>query len=333
MVAFYCLILYILTKLPCFSSTSVFNTEVSSRVKDFLSDYLTLVTRAAYGPYNSIVSGNVAVNLSHPIDTSMKLLYQSKITFPESSNIYIALENGLFYGYIAQTFQIDDAPVAKRYSTYYRINSNGSPGPYIQNATYDHRIRPWYKQIKAALVPTWTATYLSATTGTSVFNFGIPLFSNYSNPGSIFKGTISVAAYLTDVTKYLVKAYENTDTQVFIVDQATGQLMASTLGIPVNTRSSTGALVSKSGFLFLSNSTKPFVLPSMKSTASSVRSNVFQSPHLRSNRSSKLLWVAQSLEHLQRLLFTKYTVCGFAAWSGVVRSGAHARLQSGPVPR
>ena len=220
-----------------------FNTEVSARVQDFIADYLQIVTRSAYGPYHSIIYGNAGVNLTNPQQTSMKLLYQSKTTFPESSNVYIGMETGLFYGYLAETYQVNTAKVAKRYSIYYTINRDGSPGQYILNTSYDARTRPWYKTIKAAKSPTWTQTYLSATTGSSVFNFGIPLLANNSNPSSAFIGAISVAAYLTDLTKYLVKAYAKTSTNVFIVDQATGQLLASTLGIPVNTKSSTGVLV------------------------------------------------------------------------------------------
>jgi len=174
----------------------------------------------------------------------MKLLYQSKTSFPESSSIYIGYETGLFYGYIVQTYQVVAIPATKQLIAYF-ANRDGSAGHFVSTSSFDPRTRPWYIGPKTAKGPTWIPAYISAATGTSLFSFGIPLYVNYSDPSSGLIGVLSVAAYLTDLTKYLVKAYQNTDKQVFIVEAASGQLMASTLGIPVNVNSSTGALVSK----------------------------------------------------------------------------------------
>jgi len=127
--------------------STVFNVQVSARVEDFLTDYLTLMSRSIFGPYNTVIDKNIQLNLSNPIDTSRKILFQTRQTFKETSNIYVALENGLFYGYVAHNFQVDIANVPKRYSSIYSVNSDGSPGQYLSNLTYDHRTRPWYLQI------------------------------------------------------------------------------------------------------------------------------------------------------------------------------------------
>ena len=225
---------------------SVFNEEISARVDDFLTNYLDLVSRSVFGPYNTLITGNIPVNLSLPDDTSKKLFYQTRLTFPESSNIYIGFETGLFYGYLANTYQVNTAKVKKRYSVYYSINHDGSRGKYMTNATYDCRTRPWYTTvIKNGYVAAWTVPFVSAITGASVFNLGIPLFRNISQPSaSGFYGVMTVAVYLTVITKYLSDAYKNTDISVFIVEKTTGQLIANTLGIPLNTKNAKGVLVS-----------------------------------------------------------------------------------------
>ena len=124
------------------TSKSVFNEEISARVDDFLTNYLDLVSRSLYGPYNTLVTGNIPVNLSLPDDTSKKLFFQTRLTFPESSNIYVGFETGLFYGYLANSYQVNSANVKKRYSIYYFIKHDGSRGNYMSNATYDCRTRP-----------------------------------------------------------------------------------------------------------------------------------------------------------------------------------------------
>ena len=234
--------LFILSTCYFFGVRSEFNREVSARVQDFIADYLEIVTRSAYVPYNCITYGNVAVNLSRPLETSMKLLYQSKTSFPESSSIYIGFETGLFYGYIVQTYQVVAVPATKKLIAY-SLNRNGSAGHIVSSSSFDPRTRPWYIGPKNAKGPTWIPAYISAATGTSLFSFGIPLYLNTSGTTKTLIGVLSVAAYLTDLTNFLVKAYQNTDKQVFIVEAASGQLMASTLGIPVNVKSSTGVLV------------------------------------------------------------------------------------------
>jgi len=230
-------------------SSSVFNIEISERVEDFLSSYLTLVSRAALGPHNSIllrdVNKRLNLTLTDPHDTSQKILYQTKLTFQESSNIYIGYESLLFYGYIGSAYQFTVKRGSNFFSVSYTVKPDGSKGTYLSNMTYDCRTRPWYIAAKKNKMPSWTAPYLSATTGSSVFNLGVPIYKNSSNSSPLI-GVLSVAAYLTDITKYLVNAYSGTDRSVFIVDKGTGQLVASTLGVAVNTRSSKGVLVRNS---------------------------------------------------------------------------------------
>jgi len=224
---------------------SIFNEEISARVDDFLTNYLDLVSRSLFGPYNTLITGNIPVNLSLPDDTSKKLFYQTRLTFPESSNIYVGFQTGLFYGYLANSYHVNSANVKKRYSVYYSINHDGSRGKYMTNSTYECRTRPWYMNvINYGYVAAWTVPYISTVTGASVFNLAVPLFRNVSHPSaSGFYGVMTVAIYLTEITKYLLDAYKDTDRSVFIVEKTTGQLIANTLGIPLNTKNAKGTLV------------------------------------------------------------------------------------------
>ena len=220
---------------------STFNYEIGYRVHDFVAGFVDQVNKAASFPRLLISSESQKVNLSDPIQAARTLLFPVKLVYPSTiSDVFIGYTNGLYYGYIGVYMHINNMVVPyglKRLSMVYFANSDGTPGLYSYNVTYDCRLRPWYIGALQYSTQSWISPYLTLSKNDAQSHLVIalvtPLYKNNSNHQSTLYGVIGTSVYLSQISDYLNLAYKNTDRSVFIMDAGTGILVGSTTAVPL----------------------------------------------------------------------------------------------------
>ena len=215
---------------------SVFNYEIGARVDDKLSDFTYFISQTLKVPAMDVNFG--LINFSNPIITCRNLFFTTKVTYSnEIANLYVGLEDGTFFDYttlVGHPFGIafGHTPYpGALYRIFYEVGKDGLPVTYIKNSTYNVRGRPWYKTAKSIKINYWTAPYIDAASGNPVVSLIYPIL-NYTLKGHYmaYAGSVAADVYLTQISAYLVKAYHDTDMNVFVVDQGTMSLLGNSLG-------------------------------------------------------------------------------------------------------
>lgn len=243
-------------------SENTFNYDVGYRVRDKVSDYLDMISKAGSLPLYIVNQG--MVNISRPLESCPVMFYPSMGQYGNLiSKLYIGLETGSFcsYSYSGQSHYFFLAPncaPGKCIRSRFNINpKSGVPTTYTNfNSSYDTRARPWYIQAKKTLSLIWTSPYLDATTGYPVITLATPVTNqSFNNMMKKFTGVIGADVFLTDISTFLVNAFQNTERKVFIVDAPTGYLMGNSLGVSTSTTSSSGSIA----FIVAKDSPDPII--------------------------------------------------------------------------
>ena len=241
--------IFLLKELFFVCCENAFNYEIGARIHDKISDYLIMISSAGSLPMAIINQGSV--NITNGIEAAPKLFYSSMVHYDgKITNFYMGLETGYFYLYghqlseglhiyFDQTILIDKVWHGIRY---YVDPKTGNPTTKTgYNDTYDCRVRPWYKSVKAARTPIWSEPYLDLFTRSPLLTYMSPILNQtLNNVYYSFAGTIAADIYLTDISNFLVQAYGNTDRKVFIIDKLTGNLIGNSWGAPTSVVTSSG---------------------------------------------------------------------------------------------
>lgn len=227
---------------------SNFNYDVGLRVKDKIADYLQMISSA--GSLPSIIVVQQLVNISILQGSCPTIFYPSMMKYgSQVPKFYLGLEDGTFcsYFYIGSTLYSflgsKCAPGTSCVRSRYNVNpANGvalSKTGY--NESYDCRQRPWYKQAKNNQGIMWVTPYLDATTGYPVITVVSPVMNlTINNMPYTFTGSVGADIYLTDISKFLVNSFSQSNRKVFIIDALTGNLMGSSMGAATSIKSSSG---------------------------------------------------------------------------------------------
>ena len=220
-------------------TNAVFNYQIGARVNDKISDFTYLIAQTLHAPLVSVTLN--VVNFSEPALTCRDLFLAAKLTYPkEIANLFIGLENGLFIEYIT----LKTMPYGMEYGqssfkgpggsplvSIYTVGRDGMPDVYQHNTSYNVRGRGWYVTAKSLRKNYWTAPYIDGASGSPVVSLIYPIL-NYTLNGQYyqFAGCVAADVYLSQISDYLVKSYQNTDQNVFIVDKASLSLLGNSLG-------------------------------------------------------------------------------------------------------
>ena len=215
---------------------AVFNYEIGARVNDKASDLTYLISRTLKVSFMDIRHN--LVNLSNPSLSCQHLFFSAQTTFlNEIASLYVGLENGEFFSY--DTLSYDPYIIgygqtiagSKPIKSLFSVNDDGFPVAYLRNSSYNVRGRPWYRLAKSIKINYWTDPYIDAASGNPVVSLIYPIL-NYTLNGRFlsYAGSLAADVYLTQISAYLVKAYHDTDMNVFVVDQGTMSLLGNSLG-------------------------------------------------------------------------------------------------------
>lgn len=226
---------------------NTFNYDVGIRVNDKIADYLRMISYAGSLPL--IIMKQKLLNESILAEACPVLFYPSMIQYGNLiSKFYLGLENGLFcsYTYVGHTLYLNlipSCPPGLCLRSRYNIDpESGVPLSYASfNTSYDARTRPWYIQSKTSSSSLWTAPYLDAISGQPVITIATPVRNqSINNKKYDFTGAIGADIFLTDISKFLVNSFKNSDRKVFIIDAFTGNLIGNSMGVTTSTMSSSG---------------------------------------------------------------------------------------------
>ena len=230
-------------------ATNTFNSQVGARAREKIYDYLSMVSKAGSLPLAIINEG--LVNLTDGKVAGPLLFYPSMTHYNgQITNFYLGLETGLYYAYGNQIalgpeilFDMTDKVNSQWTNFRYYVNpKTGSPTIKTGfNKTYDCRLRPWYMAAKTSMASLWSEPYLDYGTREPLLSYLSPIL-NYSLNGKYmsFAGTAGADIYLTDISKYLISAFGDTDQKVFIIDKNSGNVLGNSWGAPTSITTSNG---------------------------------------------------------------------------------------------
>ena len=243
---------------PCAYSSS-FNYEINARVRENVKDFLNLISSVASLPTRNLDYDvyNISDYFKSTFLDGSRMFLALKQTYRSSISILqIGFENGLYYALVNNedlpfSIELDSNNMSTLgYVTVYAMQKNGLPlGPADcagnpNNCPFPFSCtkRPWYKQGKAALTRIWTKPFLQVQPTSPTVSLVNPVFLNGK-----FIGNIAANVGLIQISEYLRSSYQNTDRNVFIVDEKYGYLIASSM----NASLSNADNVSTISFLYI----------------------------------------------------------------------------------
>lgn len=218
-----------------------FNYEISNRVSENIKNFLDKISTASSLPALSISNEiiNISSVYSNTFTTGRDLFYNLKILYYSDANIQqIGFENGIYYALVNN----DGFPFRVELDTnslsilnpinIYTIKSYGLPDtPSKSSFPFDCRERPWYIQAKASGGGhLWTGPFLQVQPLQPTIALVNPIYKNNK-----FIGATAANIGLIRISDYLLSSYGNTGRKIFIVDEISGYLIASSMNAKLNT--------------------------------------------------------------------------------------------------
>lgn len=226
-----------------------FNYEISHRVSDLLTAFMSKVVQAGTVSITAIQSG--AVNINDFLDISSRylvgrnLFFSLKVVYQSEIQVFqIGFENHLYFAYCNRDPGLfsnipygiyTEASWAYDYTmrSQYMINMNGLPDQLMMNQSFDCVKQPWYMKAKAAKRQIWSSPFVQSNNLPSI-SLVTPIqnISNYDTFGGTYQfiGALAVNVQLDQLSRHLKNSYFGTDKSVYIIEKNSGILIASSVG-------------------------------------------------------------------------------------------------------
>ncbi|MBE7379793.1 MAG: response regulator [Leptolyngbya sp. SIO1E4] len=204
--------------------------EVSDRIETELSDHVGQATQVNRLNAEAIAQG--MLNLNDPDRLNRYFLEQIQ-TFTGLTAIYWSTEAGTYVGAEHRpdgdyALGVADAVTTNGHLEIYSIDRQNRPAKRLHTAPYDPRTRPWYQLAVARGHPTWTEIFVWSP----LVNMSIDTVQPIYDQGQL-QGVLGVSLGLLDISQFLRQLDLGASGETFIVEPATGKLVAtSTAGNP-----------------------------------------------------------------------------------------------------
>ena len=207
------------------------NSEISSRIKQQVLDYLNKSQNVHQLTYAAVESGNLKLD---DFEGLQRYFWQVVKKGDLESYLSYGNEQGEFVGVEHRengTIQLkirtkSTSPIRE----IYLLDSQGNRQKQLKGKEYDPRRRPWYKVAKQAGKPTWSPIYpFSSRQNTSL---GIsPVRPVYDSNGKLL-GVLNINITLVRITDFLKKLYISPNGQSFIMDRSGDLIVSSKIPEP-----------------------------------------------------------------------------------------------------
>ena len=245
-------------------SASSFNYEISARVIDDLKSFLNQARIAAQIPYDLLTNDIISIynfstgtadkgrTLFYPLMrlydkqiVAMQICFPNKLYFSYYRKSYLAsVYQSKFFPDQELAIGIVDPLKFDGLGFSYASDSAGRIKQFIYNITYDCKKTPWYKSIDKGSNAIWTHPFMSVIGNYPSISYVKPI-TNISVNSMHENGILAVLSaniFFKEISDFLRKSYQESgsEIEVFMVDQSSGFLVASSLNASLYTIDANG---------------------------------------------------------------------------------------------
>lgn len=207
------------------------NSEISTRIKQHVLDYLNKPHNVLHVTYAGIQSDNLQLG---DFNRLQRYFWQVVQTGELVNYPYFGNEQGEFVGVERLEdgtvhFKIRTKTTAPNRQTY-QLDHRGNRTKLLKQSEYDPRTRPWYKAAKQAGKPTWSPVFPAFSRQNTSLEIS-PVRPVYDSNGKLV-GVLSMNIPLVRITEFLKDLYISPNGQSLIMERSGNLVVSSTIPKP-----------------------------------------------------------------------------------------------------